>query len=146
VGVKSISSQSCVIWHSKLGQIDFSVASNTNLILVFRIGEFSLLRELAMLQAVGRSEGVTPQSLTIVVLHHTDCGIKRLEGRHEMLTAFFEISQDALTRKALQDPHQSLRVDLAVLRAAPLPPTWTVVGLLYDVTTGLVEPILEMDN
>ena len=29
-----------------------------------------------------------------VVLHHTDCGITRLQGQPEMLSEFFEVGQD----------------------------------------------------
>lgn len=103
----------------------------------------SALRELAMLQAVGRAEGGAPSGrFDIIVLHHTDCGITRLEGRREMLSAFFEVGEEALATKAVSDPRASVVVDVAALRASPLPPGWVVSGMVYDVKTGLVETVV----
>lgn len=103
----------------------------------------SVLREIVMLQAVGRAEGVGPGGrFDIVVLHHTDCGITRLEARREMLAAFFEVAEDALQAKSVSDPRLSVAVDVAALRAIPLPPGWVVSGLVYDVNTGLIETIV----
>jgi carbonic anhydrase len=107
----------------------------------------SVLREIAMLQAVGRAEGGGPGGrFDIIVLHHTDCGITRLEARREMLSAFFELPQDALGVKAVGDPRASVAVDVAVLRALPLPPGWFVSGLVYEVRTGLIETVVPPES
>jgi carbonic anhydrase len=45
-----------------------------------------------------------------------------------------------LKKKEVTDPRAAVAVDVALLRAIPaLPGDWIVSGLVYDVTTGLVE-------
>ena len=76
----------------------------------------------------------------IIVLQHTDCGITRLAGDPAMLTHYFQIQEGELKKKAVADPRAAVAVDVASLRAIPaLPGEWLVSGLVYDVTTGLVE-------
>ncbi len=107
----------------------------------------SALREMAMLQAVGRAGGGgSGGRFDIIVLHHTDCGITRLEGRRDMLANFFEIDEQALTSKAVSDPRASVVVDVMALRASPLPPSWVVSGMVYDVKTGLVETVVPPES
>jgi carbonic anhydrase len=102
----------------------------------------AVLRELRMLQAVARAEGGTPSGrFDIVVLHHTDCGITRLEPQRAMLSSFFEVSEEELSAKAISNPRGSVIVDVAVLKANLLPPGWVVSGMVYDVHTGLVETV-----
>ena len=54
-----------------------------------------LLREMVMLRKVVQAGGgdIGP-GWEFVVLHHTDCGITRLQGQPEMLSEFFEVGQD----------------------------------------------------
>jgi carbonic anhydrase len=73
-----------------------------------------------------------------VILHHTDCGIRRLTGYPEQLAAFFEIPADELDSKAVADPYAAVRVDTAIARRT-LPRGRLVSGLVYDVGTGLIE-------
>ena len=40
--------------------------------------------------------------------------------------------------KAVEDPYAAVRIDAAIARDA-LPPSLLVSGLVYDVTTGLIE-------
>jgi carbonic anhydrase len=74
----------------------------------------------------------------LVILHHTDCGIRRLAAFPEQLAAFFEIPAGELGGKAVDDPYAAVRVDAAIARQA-LPPGRLVTGLVYDVSTGLIE-------
>jgi len=52
--------------------------------------------------------------------------------------AFFEIPAEELDSKAVADPYAAVRVDAAIARHA-LPPGRLVSGLVYDVSTGLIE-------
>jgi len=108
------------------------------------------LQNMALLQAVGeQGPNVVPQSaaapgdFNLIVLHHTQCGITRLVDKPEMLASYFGIDLVQLADKAVSDPHASVVVDVAALKANPmLPANWTVTGLVYDVTTGLVEVVV----
>ncbi len=80
-----------------------------------------------------------PQHVTI--LHHTDCGIKRLAAFPEQLAEFFEIPVEELDTKEVDDPRAAVRVDVEIARRA-LPAGRVVSGLVYDTETGLVEVVV----
>jgi carbonic anhydrase len=94
------------------------------------------LRSWALLGQLGR--GQPSRRGHLVILHHTDCGITRLTDYPDQLAAFFEIPPDELENKAVADPYAAVRVDTAIARHA-LPPSRLVSGLVYDVSTGLIE-------
>src|SRR5215468_4047970 len=71
------------------------------------------LREWALLSRLG--QGKTPSG-HLVILHHTDCGIRRLAAFPGQLAAFFEIPVDELESKAVADPCESVRIDAAIAR------------------------------
>ena len=98
--------------------------------------------ELSMLQALAKAGGAPAGRFDLIVLHHTDCGIARLEHQRQMLAAFFGIGEDGLSAKAVSDPRASVIADVTALRALPLPPGWVVSGLLYDVNTGRLETVV----
>ncbi len=102
------------------------------------------LRTTAMLGMIAQVEGANPGSgFNLIVLHHTDCGITRLEGHPDMLAGYFGIGKEQLEAKAVADPRAAVTVDVAALKANPnLPGEWVVSGLVYDVTTGLVETVV----
>ena len=104
-----------------------------------------LIRELNMLATVTSvAGGVLGPGWNLVVLHHTDCGITRLDGSPELLSSFFGVAEDQLGAKAIHDPHAAVALDVAALRAEPgLADTTLVSGLVYDVATGLVEIVAE---
>lgn len=73
-----------------------------------------------------------------VVIHHTDCG---LFGRsdEELRQRVAEVAGTRATFGFLpfEDLEQSVRDDVAALRASPyFPPDYQVVGFTYDVRTG----------
>jgi len=102
------------------------------------------LQDLALLSLIPQVEGAGPvRGLNLVVLHHTDCGITRLVGFPDRLADYFGIVPDQLAAKAVTDPHASVRVDVAALRANPnLPGDIVASGLVYDVATGRVETVV----
>jgi carbonic anhydrase len=95
------------------------------------------LRSWALLGRLGA--GHAPSGAHLAVLHHTDCGIRRLASYPELLAAFFEIPVADLGSKAVEDPYASVRIDVDLARQRlPL----LVSGLVYDVDTGLVEVVV----
>ena len=60
-----------------------------------------------------------------------------------MLASYFGIGKEGLKAKAVDSPHAAVVVDVAALKANPaLPGNWLVSGLVYDVTTGLVDVVV----
>jgi len=102
------------------------------------------LQTMAMLGMIGQAEGANPASgWTLVVLHHTDCGIARLVGFPDLLADYFGIAQDHLDAKAVTDPRAAVTGDVAALKANPnLRGDFIVSGLVYDVATGLIETVV----
>jgi carbonic anhydrase len=99
---------------------------------------WQLLGRLGRRGAGGESGGDPPH---MVVLHHTDCGIKRLADYPEMLAEFFEIPVTELEAKAVSDPYAAVRIDVDIVRRA-LPAGLLVSGLVYDTDTGMVEIVV----
>lgn len=78
----------------------------------------------------------------LVVLHHSQCGITRMQGHPEQLAPYFGVPVDELPARAVGDPRASLLVDVEILRRHPgISAAYRVTGLFYDVTTGAVEPV-----
>jgi carbonic anhydrase len=105
-----------------------------------------LLEELRLLGRIGQVLGQTTGGggeFHLIVLHHTDCGITRLAGDPAMLAHYFEVQEGELNTKAVTDPRAAVAVDVALLRAMPaLPGAWLLSGLVYDVSTALVEVVV----
>jgi carbonic anhydrase len=99
-----------------------------------------VLRSWRLLSTLGRpaADGPAPH---VVVLHHTDCGIKRLAAHPDELAGFFGIPVAELDAKCVHDPHAAVRIDVGILRQF-MPPQVLISGLVYDVDTGLVEVVV----
>ena len=97
------------------------------------------LRSWALLGRLG--QGQPPAGAHMVILHHTDCGIRRLADYPEQLAAYFEIPVTDLDGKAVGDPYAAVRLDVDIARRT-LPPGLLVSGLVYDVNTGLIEVVV----
>jgi carbonic anhydrase len=104
------------------------------------------LQLMALLGRIGQVAGENPgggDEFHLIVLHHTDCGIKRLADNPDLLADYFGINKEGLPAKAVTDPRAAVAVDVAALRATPtLPGEWLVSGLVYSVATGLVETVV----
>jgi carbonic anhydrase len=103
----------------------------------------AFVQNLAVLAAVASIEGLEP-GFELVVMHHSDCGITRLDSPQcaALMASYFGIDEDALPAKHLSDPREAVRADLDALRANPLmPPTLIVSGVVYDVDSGSAEVI-----
>ncbi len=102
------------------------------------------LQTIGMLNRVAQGEGGNPAGeFHLIVLQHTQCGIAHLDQNPDMLASYFGIGKEGLKAKAVTDPHAAVAVDVAALKANPvLPGNWLVSGLVYDVTTGLVDVVV----
>jgi carbonic anhydrase len=102
------------------------------------------LQTMGMLNRVAQEAGNIPAgAFHIIILQHTQCGIAHLEGNPDMLANYFGISKEGLKAKAITDPRAAVAVDIAALKAIPaLPGGWLVSGLVYDVTTGLIDVVV----
>ena len=105
-----------------------------------------LLAQLGMLGRIGQVAGETPGGggeFHLIVLQHTDCGITRLANEEAMLTQYFGVPESDLPIRAVNEPRSAVSVDVAALRAVPgLPGDWLLSGLVYDVSTGLIETVV----
>lgn len=104
----------------------------------------AVLRSWALLAKLGQARpsvqaGGGPAHM--VILHHTDCGIKTLADYPELLARYFEIPVEELDAKAVSDPHTAVRIDVNIVRRA-MPAGLLVSGLVYDTDTGLVEVVV----
>jgi carbonic anhydrase len=102
------------------------------------------LRTMAMLSKVSQAnrESVPTGAWNLVVLHHTDCGMTDLASYPDLLAEYFEIPAGELAAKSVSDPAGSVRVDADVILATTRRPAAFVSGLVYDVSTGLVETVV----
>lgn len=105
-----------------------------------------LLEELGLLGRIGEVAGAIPgggREFHLIVLHHTDCGSTRLVRDPAMLAHYFQIPESEVESKSVRDPRKAVAIDVAALRAIPaLPDEWLISGLVYDVSTGLVEVVV----
>jgi carbonic anhydrase len=104
-----------------------------------------LLEQLGLLGRIGEIAGEIPGGggeFHVIVLQHTDCGINRLAADPALLARYFQIQEAELNTKAVTDPRRAVEVDVAALRAIPLPAQWFISGLVYNVATGLVETVV----
>jgi carbonic anhydrase len=96
------------------------------------------LRSWALLRRLGQGQ---PPGGALVILHQTECGIRRLADHPDQLADYFEIPVADLDTKAVSDPYAAVRIDVGIARQT-FPPSLLVSGLVYDVNTGLVEVVV----
>ena len=86
----------------------------------------------------------------ILVIQHTDCGMNRFDNaaiRHHLLAHLGVDPGESTDFLTFADLHESVREDVAKIRASPLlPKDITVNGLIFDVATGRLHPVGETDT
>ena len=104
----------------------------------------NIFQTLALLRVVSKANGSeVGDGWNIVVLHHTDCGIRCLGQVQPMLAAYFGVPVEGLAKLAIDDPHAAVAIDIDALRSShKLPDRLRVTGLVYDVKTGLVDTVV----
>lgn len=81
---------------------------------------------------------------TIVIIHHTDCGMLTFTDQqlHEKIKQDLQTNADAIAFLPFNDLEQSVRDDMAILRASPLiPDNIDIFGFIYDVKSGKLLPV-----
>jgi carbonic anhydrase len=99
---------------------------------------WALLAKLGQARSDSQSQAGPPH---MVILHHTDCGIRQLGAYPELLAEFFEIPVADLDTKMVNDPRAAVGIDVDIVRRT-LPAGLLVSGLVYDTDTGLVEVVV----
>ena len=100
-----------------------------------------LLETLAILRVVAKAAGRENGVHSLVLLHHTDCGIIGCyHHAPELLARSFEVDLAALDELEIANPYKSVLRDIATLKSSgQIPDGVIVTGLVYDVKTGHVE-------
>ncbi|TVY54111.1 Uncharacterized protein LCER1_G007010 [Lachnellula cervina] len=103
---------------------------------------FDAIRTLAVLQTIGNPA-------TIVVIHHTDCGMTHFYD-DDVKKALFKLSPEE--KVAIEDMkfgeikegiENSIREDVAILKASPLIKKSTqIIGIAYDIMTGVLTEVV----
>jgi len=80
----------------------------------------------------------------LILLHHTDCGIKHCYCHEpKLLAKHMGVTTDELEALEIDDPYKAVALDVAALRASPdVSAGYAVSGLVYDVATGKVEVVV----
>jgi len=119
-------------------------------VLGLELGEAAVIRNVggritpATFQAVAMMAAVAAQygasgGFELIVLQHTDCGIRRLAAYDDLMASYFGVPVEELPAKHVTDPCRATATDVAALRANPaLPSDLVISGLVYDVETGRV--------
>ncbi len=103
------------------------------------------LATMALLRSVVQDRGGDlGAGWNLVVLHHTDCGIKNCRNHApDLLARHMGVEPSELAALAIDDPYEAVVMDVAALKANPnLPAALVVTGLVYDVATGRVRIVV----
>lgn len=104
----------------------------------------NILQTLGLLRVVSKVNGAeVGPGWNVIVLHHTDCGIRCLRQAQEPLAAYFGKNAEDLDSLFIDDPYASVAFDINTLKSYPKSPAGLIVtGLVYDVATGLVKTVV----
>ena len=104
----------------------------------------SLLETLAVLRTVAKAAGQGAGVRSLILLHHTDCGIIGCyHHAPDLLARHLGVETAALEGMAITDPYGSVRQDVAAIKAnEQLPAGLVVSGIVYDVKTGRIENVV----
>jgi carbonic anhydrase len=103
-----------------------------------------VLQQLLFLSATGADYGQRPDGFELLLMTHTDCGIRNFARpeRIDALAAFLGCATEEIGSRSVEDPREAVRGDIALLAENPLPPAGlAVTGAVFDVATGLVEVV-----
>jgi len=81
---------------------------------------------------------------TIVVIHHTDCGMLTFSNAdlRSKLEQEFQVNTDHIDFLPFKNLEQSVRDDIATIKGSPLiPDSIAISGFIYDVQSGKLLPV-----
>lgn len=95
----------------------------------------------AVAKVAGKEVG---EGWNLVVLHHTDCGIKGCyKHAPDLIAKYMQVPTEKLEDLAVMDPYKAVEIDVnALKKASKVPSGFTVAGLVYDVATGKIETVV----
>jgi carbonic anhydrase len=104
----------------------------------------NIFQTLGLLRVVSKVNGSeVGVGWNLIVLHHTDCGIRCLDTAKEALATYLGGGANDLEKLAIDDPYAAVAIDIAALKeSAKTPAGLVVTGLVYDVATGLIETVV----
>lgn len=81
---------------------------------------------------------------TVVVMHHTGCGMAAISKRDvkAVMSDVAEKHWERFDLLAIEDQERALREDVQTVRESPLLGELDVVGLIYDLKTGVAQHIV----
>lgn len=100
----------------------------------------SVLQDLLVLATVAAVEDIAID-FEFVIMHHTDCGLSRLDGPEHasLISTFVGVDASQSAELEVADPVLSVQYDVARLTSlGVLSPATQVVGLVLDLETGQV--------
>lgn len=99
-----------------------------------------ILQDLLVLGTIAAVEEIAVD-FEIVIMHHTDCGLSRLDAPEhaELITSFAGVEASEASALQVADPVRSVQYDVARLCSlGVLSPSTPVIGLVLDLETGQV--------
>jgi carbonic anhydrase len=105
----------------------------------------ALLETMDILATVSKAAGQEiGDGWNLVVLQHTDCGIRGCyKHAPDLLASYMGVAKDRLETLAINDPYKAVEIDIAALRANPrFPGGFRTAGLVYDVANGKIETVV----
>jgi carbonic anhydrase len=101
----------------------------------------NIFQTLGLLRVVSKFNGAeVGPGWNLIVLHHTDCGIRCLDAAQDPLAAYLGTVANDLGKFSVDDPYAAVAIDIAALQASSKTPAGLIVtGLVYDVATGFIE-------
>jgi carbonic anhydrase len=80
----------------------------------------------------------------LVILHHTDCGIRGCyKFAPDLLATHLGVTRSELDMMSINDPRKAVAMDVAAYKAnRDIPGAFMISGLVYDVLTGKIEVIV----
>jgi carbonic anhydrase len=105
----------------------------------------AILRDIAYIGYLVETKAPEGPYFEVAVIHHTDCGSRLLEDP-ALRRGFAERSgyaEAALAQLPATDPHETVKVDIAKVLAAPqISSRITVSGYVYDTGSGRLEAVV----
>ena len=102
---------------------------------------------LGVLAASFSQPGTSPRQPELVIIHHTDCGMSRLDNPaiKEQVAERLGLTVDEVSAMAIGDPTTSVRNDVERLRhTSGMPDHLLVSGFVYDVSNGTINQVVPL--
>jgi carbonic anhydrase len=109
----------------------------------------AVVETLVLLPTVARAAGQEiGLGWSLVILHHTDCGIIGCyKHAPELLASHLGVKRAELDTMAIMDPRKAVAMDVAAYKANPaLPGGFMISGLVYDVSNGKIDIVVPPDR